>query len=64
MSTTLFFEQYLALDQVYKSGQVGGALIVDKFLKEGVGSETNEKPGQHHIVVLVVLVVREAECTV
>jgi len=47
----------LAPDQVYKSGQGGGALIVDKFLKEGAGSEANEKSGQHRIAV------GEAECT-
>ncbi len=47
----------LTPDQVYKSGQGGGALIVDKFIKEGAGSEANEKSGQRCAAV------GEEECT-
>lgn len=32
-------------DQVYKSGQGDGALIVDKPIKEGAGPWVNEKLG-------------------
>ena len=47
----------LTPDQVYKSGQGGGALIVDKFIKEGAEAGTNEKSGQRRAAV------GEEECT-
>ncbi len=47
----------LTPDQVYRSGRGGGALIIDKFIKEGVESGTNEKLGQRRAAV------GEAECT-
>jgi len=37
---------YQTPDQVYRTGQEGGAKIGDKFSKESAGSETNEVSGQ------------------
>jgi len=47
----------LTPDQVYRSGQGGGALIVDKFNKKGAGAGTTEQSGQRRAAA------GEAECT-
>ena len=48
---------YQTPDQVYNTGQGGGAKIVDIFSRDGFGSETNEASGQRRTAA------GETECT-
>jgi putative transposase len=41
----------LTPERVYRSSRGGGALIVDRFDREGAGSGTNEKSGQRRVAV-------------